>query len=161
MRWSVVQVKSQCEDLAIKNLEESGFRCFYPRLTLRKGLELEKRPMFPGYIFVEIDLLNMPVWRTINSHRGVYKMMMRASGCPGILPIGVAEEIIERGDLLQDFNDVVKLIRGQKILFTAGPLSGIHGTIQWTNKERVLLLVDLLGRETLVQSTINLISPVE
>ena len=160
MRWSVVQVKSQCEELAIKNLEESGFIGFYPRLTLQKGSKTEKRPMFPGYIFVEIDLLDMPKWRTINSHRGVYKMMMRASGCPGILPIGLVEAMIERGDLLATFNDVVKLVKGQRIKFTSGPLCGLNGIIQWTNKERIALLVDLLGREILVQSTTNLISPV-
>jgi transcriptional antiterminator RfaH len=161
MRWIAVQVKSHCEDLAIKNLEESGFTCFYPRLTLQRGSVVEKRPMFPGYIFVEIDLLDMPVWRTINSHRGVYKMMMYASGCPGMLPIGLVESMIARGDLLQDFNDVMKLVKGQKIRFTAGPLSGITGTIQWTQKQRVSLLIDLLGRETLVQSTTNLIALIE
>jgi transcription antitermination factor NusG len=160
MRWIVVQVKSQCEDLTVENLEESGFRCFYPRLTVQRGAKVEKRPMFPGYIFVEIDLLDMPKWRTIKSHRGAIKMLMLTSGCPGVLPTGLVEAMIERGDLLADFNDVVKLVKGQKIRFTAGPLSGIHGVIQWTNKERVSLLVDLLGRETLVQSTTNLVSPI-
>lgn len=161
MRWIVVQVKSQCEDLAIKNLEESGFTCFCPRLNFQKGLKVEKRPMFPGYIFVEIDLLDMPVWRTINSHRGAIRMLMLTSGCPGTLPIGFIEALIERGDVFKDFNEVVNFVKGQKIHFTAGPLSGISGIVQWTNKERVLLLVDLLGREILVQSTTNLIAPTE
>ena len=160
MHWTVAQVKSQCEDLAVKNLEESGFTCFYPRLTLQRCLTVEKRPMFPGYIFVEVDLCDMPMWRTIKSHRGVIKMLMRNSGCPGTLPAGLVEEMIVRGDLLHDFNDVIKLVKGQKIRFTAGPLSGIEGRVQWTNKERVALLIDLLGRETLVQSTTNLVSPI-
>lgn len=161
MRWIVVQVKSQCEDLAIKNLEESGFTCFCPRLNFQKGSKVEKRPMFPGYIFVEIDLLDMPVWRTINSHRGAIRMLMLTSGCPGVLPVGLVEDLISRGDVFTDFNQVVKLVRGQKIQFTAGPLSGISGIVQWTNREKVALLVDLLGRETLVQSTTNLIAPIE
>lgn len=160
MRWIVVQVKSQCEDLAIKNLEESGFRCFCPRLSYQRGSKVERKPMFAGYIFVEIDLLDMPKWRTIKSHRGAIKMLMLTSGCPGVLPEGFVEGLIEQGDVLQNFNEVVKLAKGQKIRFTAGALSGIEGRVQWTHKERVGLLVDLLGRETLVQSTTNLVSPI-
>lgn len=86
---------------------------------------------------------------------------MLASGCPGVLPVGFVEKLIQAGDLIQDFTEVVKLVKGQKILFTAGPLCGINGTVHWANKERVSLLVNLLGRETLVTTTANLIAPVE
>jgi transcriptional antiterminator RfaH len=161
MRWVVVQVKSKSEEAAIKNLKESGFNCFCPYLTTRRGTKINRRPMFTGYIFVEINLLDMPVWRTISSHRGVIKILMLTSGCPGTLPTGLVEGLIEQGDLLEDFNEVIKMTKGQKIRFTAGPLCGMNGIVHWTNRERIALLVDLLGLQTIVQSTTNLVTPIE
>lgn len=160
MHWIVVQVKPQQEEVAVKNLAESGFTCYCPQLTLRKGLKVVKQPMFTGYIFARIELEEMPVWRTINSHRGVLRMLMTSSGKPGLLPEGWVEELQTHEGEIKDFEQVVQLTRGQKIRFTAGPLNGIEGKVQWTNRERVGLLIDLLGRDTLVQSTINLVSPV-
>lgn len=159
MQWIVVQVKAQHEEVAIRNLEESGFRGFCPKLTLRKGTKSETIPMFRGYIFVEIEPENMPMWRTISSHRGVLKILMRSQGCPGYLPPGFVEKLMEQGTVLEDLNVLHQFVKGQKIKFTAGPLSGINGIVHSTNRERIALLVDLLGQDTVVQSTVHMVAP--
>lgn len=161
MQWIVVQVKSQHEEVAIRNLEESGFKCFGPKLTLRKGDKSETVPMFRGYIFVEIEPEDMPFWRTIASHRGVLKILMLASGRPGYLPAGFVQALMDQGNRVEDLNVLMEYTKGQKITFTAGPLSGIDGIVHTTNRERVSLLVDLLGQDTIVQSTVHMIAPAE
>ena len=161
MQWIVVQVKSQHEEVAVRNLEESGFTCYYPKLTLRSGQRSETIPMFRGYIFVEIEPGDMPFWRTIPSHRGVLRILMLASGRPGCLPIGFVPKLIEQGNIVQDMSPLIEYQKGVKIKFTAGPLSGITGVVHTTNRERVSLLVDLLGQDTIVQSTVHMIAPAE
>lgn len=160
MRWVVVQVKSQREDVAIKNLRETGFECYCPKLVKRTKRGDVQVPMFPGYIFAHVDLANMPLWRTIRSHQGVLKLLMQTCSDPGVLPLGWVEGLIERGPLVVDFEQIVNFTKGQKIRFTAGPLSGIEGKIHWTDKQRVALLIDLLGKDTIVYSTIQLIAPI-
>ncbi|MGD9671815.1 MAG: transcription termination/antitermination protein NusG, partial [Hyphomicrobiaceae bacterium] len=153
------QTKSGHEEVAVINLKESGFNVFCPHVQVRRARHHERRPMFLGYIFVEIDLLDVGKWRTIRSHRGVIKLLTFMSGCPAALPEGFVEALKGQGDLIQKFDDAVRFAKGQKILFTAGPLSGIEGRVQWTNKERISLLIDLLGRQRVVQTTTNFIAP--
>lgn len=160
MQWVVVQVKGQCEEQAVRNLEETGFTCHLPRLTLRKGIRTETKPMFKGYIFVQIEPEDMPLWRTINSHRGVIRILSNKSGKPKFLPVGLVEHMIELGDVVENITTLMEYHKGQKIRFTAGPLSGINGVVHWNNRERVALLVDLLGTDTIVQSTVHMIAPV-
>jgi transcription antitermination factor NusG len=159
MPWIVVQVKSQCEDYAIKNLEQSGFKCYCPKLTLQNDAKKIPVPMFRGYIFVEIDLANARAWKSISSHRGVYKMLGAASGMPALLPKGFVEALIDQGSFVEDLVKPVQYEKGQKIIFTVGPLSGISGIVHYSNKERVALLVELLGMHTIVQSTTRMIAP--
>lgn len=161
MQWIVVQVKSQHEEVAIRNLEESGFTCYCPKLTLRRGNKTETIPMFRGYVFVEIEPADMPFWRTIASHRGVLRILMLTSGRPGYLPLGFVQQLVEQGNVVQDMSPLIEYQKGVKIKFTAGPLSGITGIVHSTNKERVALLVDLLGQDTIVQSTVHMIAPAE
>jgi len=160
MKWVVVQVKSQKEAEAIKNLKESGFNGYCPQISLRKGTKMETIPMFRGYIFVEIEPSDMPFWRTISSHRGVHRILMQSSEKPATLPDGFVEQLIETGNLVEDDTSLIEYKKGTKIKFTAGPLYGIHGIVHWSNKQRVTLLVDLLGTDTIVQSTVHIIAPV-
>jgi transcriptional antiterminator RfaH len=159
MRWIVVQVKSQHEERAVRNLEETGFRCFFPKLLLQKGDKLEKRPMFVGYIFVEIEPEDMPMWRTIKHHRGVIQILGSKSGNPAYLPSGFVERMIESGDVVEDQGPSIKYAKGQKIKFTSGPFLGITGIVHWNNNQQVALLVDILGTNTIVQTSVHIISP--
>lgn len=160
MRWVVAMVKSQQEDLALKNLRESGFECYLPQLTLRKGTKTTLIPMFRGYLFVHVNPLDMPVWRTIGSHRGVIKLIMRTDSSPAFLPDMFVPLLMEQGIREENTEQVVEYKKGEKIKFTTGPLYGIHGIVHWSNKQRVTLLVDLLGTDTIVQSTVHMIAPV-
>src|SRR3989442_11773906 len=54
-RWYVVRSKARKEDYAVQQLERRGVRVFLPRI-LEWGRD-EVAPLFPGYLFVCIALL--------------------------------------------------------------------------------------------------------
>ena len=73
-RWFVARVLAHQENWAQFNLHRLGFRNFLPRLrrTVRHARKLRDtlQPLFPGYIFVIIDL-SKHRWRSINGTFGV------------------------------------------------------------------------------------------
>src|SRR5436853_7500456 len=54
-RWYVVRSKARKEDYAVQQLERRGVRVFLPRILEWGGDEVA--PLFPGYLFVCIALL--------------------------------------------------------------------------------------------------------
>src|SRR6478672_7839706 len=89
-RWFVVRVLSHQENRAQFNLQRLGFRNFVPRLrrTVRHARRLQEtlKPLFPGYIFIIIDLSKQR-WRTVNGTFGVASLIMGAEQ-PKAVPLG-------------------------------------------------------------------------
>ena len=73
-RWFVARVLAHQENRAQFNLDRLGFRSFLPRLrrTVRHARKVRDTltPLFPGYIFVIIDLSKQR-WHSINGMFGV------------------------------------------------------------------------------------------
>src|SRR3546814_4907858 len=68
-RWYVAQTQAQGEERARLNLERQGFRTYLPRYRRERRharrRDVVQAPLFPGYIFIELDLEQSP-WRSIN-----------------------------------------------------------------------------------------------
>ena len=81
-RWFVARVLAHQENRAQFNLHRLGFRSFLPRLrrTIRHARKLRDtlNPLFPGYIFIVIDLSKQR-WRSINGTFGVASLIMGRS----------------------------------------------------------------------------------
>ena len=77
-RWYVAHTKPGAERLAEGNLERQGFHAYLPRARLRKrgarGASTVTVPLFPRYIFIQLDLENAP-WRAVNSTYGISKLV--------------------------------------------------------------------------------------
>src|SRR5258706_16252721 len=76
-RWYAVNCLSNREFLASSQLRNQGFRTFLPRrLTTRRHarkFDTVMRPLFPGYLFVQLDL-SRDRWRSINGTLGVVRL---------------------------------------------------------------------------------------
>ena len=90
-RWFVARVLAHQENRAQFNLQRLGFRSFVPRLrrTVRHARKLRDtlKPLFPGYIFIVIDLSKhrlaqhqWNVWRRLVGH-GRRPAHAGATGC--------------------------------------------------------------------------------
>src|SRR6516164_3214575 len=95
-RWFVARVLPHQENRAQFNLNRLGFRSFLPRLrrTVRHARRLRDtlQPLFPGYIFIVIDLSKQR-WRSIHGTFGVASLIMGAEQ-PVPVPPGVVEGLV-------------------------------------------------------------------
>ena len=150
--WYVIYTKSRHEAKVEKALQLVGLNVFLPRVTTlsrrRDRKLLISVPLFPGYLFVRIPLLDRMA--VLTTYGVVYFV------CDGSAPLPVPEENI---DSIQAFlTQGVKcdphpyLNVGNRVRITEGPLSGIEG-ILIRKKKRTLLVVsvDLIQRSVSVE----------
>lgn len=152
--WFVAQTQPQSEMKAGANLIRQGFEIYLPcyRKTVRhaRRITVVKAPLFPNYIFVKIDIEKQH-WRAINSTIGVSRLVGH-DGSPAALSTGVVESLKKREGADGLFvcpsarfraGDAVKVLRGV--------LDSCQGIFEArTDKERVTILLDMLGRKVRV-----------
>ncbi|MEQ8440645.1 MAG: transcription/translation regulatory transformer protein RfaH [Roseitalea porphyridii] len=155
-RWFAVFCKTGQERLAEGNLLNQGFTTYLPRLALRKrsgGKNVAVTvPMFPGYLFVQVDLERTP-WRAINSTFGVRRIVSFGER-PAPLPEGAIEEIRAREDAdgIIRLPKVAPFQKGETVEFADGPMSDVKAMFTVpSGTERVIVLMNLLGRQVPVR----------
>lgn len=157
-RWYVAHTLVHAEERARINLEQQGFRTYLPRYRRERRHarrhDVVRAPLFPGYIFVQLDLDNAP-WRSINGTFGVSYLVCQGSR-PAPVPDGVVEEIAAREN--DDGLIVLKPRRfreGETLRIVSGALADCLGFFEkMADRDRVVLLLDLLGRKVRVQAPI-------
>jgi transcription antitermination factor NusG len=152
-RWFVAQTLCHREKLASIHLGAQGFRTFLPRFkkTVRHARSLREviAPLFPGYIFVEIDP-GRDRWRSINGTFGVMRLVS-AHHCPIPVPAGVVENLLARVDELGLMRFDRDLKPGQPVRVVAGPFTQLFGVLQRLDaKGRVEVLLNIMGRQAAV-----------
>lgn len=161
-RWYVAQTQPRAEERARVNLERQGFTTYLPRY--RRAVNHARRrstvfaPLFPGYIFVHLDLLGAP-WRAINGTFGVSHIVCHAD-IPAPLPDGIVQVIRERED---DDGCVIvnppSFRTGQSVRIVSGALADCLGLFErMADRDRVILLLDLLGRRVRVEAPLQAVA---
>ena len=152
------------ESRAQFNLLRLGFRSFVPRLrrTVRHARRLRDtlQPLFPGYIFIIIDL-SKHRWRSINGTFGVASLIMGAEQ-PMPVPPGVIEALVvsceSRGVVRLD--DGLEI--GQKVRILSGPLAEtICRLADLDDRGRVRVLLEIMGMEVAAQLDRSAIGPAD
>ena len=153
-RWFVARVLAHQENRAQLNLHRLGFRSFMPRLrrTVRHARKLRDtlQPLFPGYIFVVIDL-SKHRWRSINGTFGVASLIMGADQ-PMPVPPHVIEALVasceSRGVVRVD--DSLEI--GQKVRILSGPFAEtLCRLAHLDDRGRVRVLLEIMGMEVAAQ----------
>ena len=155
VRWYVAQTQPHAEAKAAAHLCRQGFDVYLPRYLKRRRharrIETVAAPLFPGYIFVEIDVA-VQRWRVVQSTIGVSRLV-----CNGDWPAALADDVIEGLKRQQDASGFVKLERGSqfkpgdKVRVVDGVFATCLGLFEGTpDRERVAILLDLLGRSVRV-----------
>jgi transcriptional antiterminator RfaH len=157
--WYVAQTQVRSEERARINLERQGFRTYLPRYRRERRharrRDVVQAPLFPGYIFVRLDLESAP-WRSINGTFGVSRLVCHGD-LPAALPKGVVEEIAAREN--EDGLIVLKprpFRKGEALRIMSGALADCLGFFErMADHDRVILLLDLLGRKVRVQAPLE------
>jgi transcription antitermination factor NusG len=153
-RWFVARVLAHQETRAQFNLQRLGFRSFAPRLrrTVRHARTLREtlRPIFPGYIFVIIDL-SKHRWRSVNGTFGIASLIMGAEQ-PMPVPTGVVETLVascENGAAIR-LDDGLAV--GQTVRILSGPFAEVLCRLaHLDDRGRARVLLEIMGMEVATQ----------
>jgi transcription antitermination factor NusG len=147
-RWFVARTLSYRENCAQFNVNRLGFRTFFPRVrrTVRHARKMRNvlAPLFPGYLFVILDL-SRDRWRSINGSIGVASLVMGADK-PMPVPPGVIEALIAT----REDSETVRLDQGlevgQKVRILSGPFAHALCRLEHLDdRGRVCVLLEIMG----------------
>ncbi len=153
--WYVVQTHPHAEAKAAAHLERQGFSTYLPRYLKRRRharrIEIVPVPLFPSYLFVTIDMLRQR-WRSIQSTIGVSRLVCSGEE-PAVLPAAVLDELQSRHDdagfVQLDLRP--KFTPGDNVRIVEGAFAQCFGLYEgMADRERVAILLDLLGRKVRV-----------
>ncbi len=155
LRWHVAQVNAGL-DLTVKRslkregFEEDGREVFSPSYRLaRKLFGRDRGEVFPGYVFLKLDLDDAFVWQKARRIRGITRLLP-GDGMPGPLPEGFVEEMIRltgegHFDPKTAEELAAKYVCGQEIFISSGPFTGFSGEFVKYRKGSLSILLALLG----------------
>ena len=141
-RWFVAHTHPHAEAKAMAHLDRQGFEIYFPR-----------------YLFVAIDL-NVQRWRSICSTVGVSRLVCNGED-PTPVPMGIVEALRNR----EDAGGFIKLDcrprfrAGDKVRVLDGAFSSCLGLFEgMAERERIAILLDLLGRKVRVVLDADLVA---
>jgi transcriptional antiterminator RfaH len=153
--WYVVQTHVHTESKAAAHLLRQGYSIYLPRYLKRRRharrVDTVAAPLFPRYLFVAIDRMTQR-WRSIQSTVGVTRLV-----CNGDAPAMVAHAVVdelrgredERGFIRLDLRP--RFAPGDKVRVVDGVFGACFGLFEgMADRERVAILLDLLGRKVRV-----------
>ena len=151
--WYLVYSKPKQERAAAGGLAEQGFAVYLPMLRSRRrraaGMTVVEEPLFPRYMFIQPKGAEQSL-SSAGFTAGVASLVRFGAELQTV-PTTVVSAIKEREDPETGFHklEVPKLKPGDRVSINAGPFQGIEAVFEAkTGKDRVILLLDLLGRQT-------------
>lgn len=162
-RWIAVNTHPHREQFAIENLERQDFVAYCPLIRKRirhaRRVHDAKRPLFPGYVFVEITN-GLDRWRPITSTYGVRSIVMCGERLSFIDAGFVASLKVREVDGLI-VRPTKRFCIGQSVRMAGGPFDGLVAEIiEMDEKERLVVLLDLLNRPVRVRLEASSVSEI-
>ena len=147
--WFAAQTLSGKEALATSHLDRQGFETACPQLwrtvTHARKTRRVLRPIFPGYVFVNVDMRRMR-WRAIDSTIGVARLV-RFGDRPAALPAGMVENFIAQTSDDGGIEFEERLAVGDNIRVMSGAFEDWVGKIvSLPDSDRVKVLLGMMTR---------------
>ncbi len=164
MRWCVLCTKSNHEKQAEQNIRRMGVECFLPLLqeqkTIRRRVGTVITPLFPGYLFVRINLSEH--YRAVSYTRGVRKIV-EFGATPVEVDIAMIDAIKSRMASLQVYilEKPKELSSGQLVQIKDGPFVGLEAVFmrEMPGHQRAMVLLRTLALQARVVLEINQLTP--
>lgn len=151
--WVLVYTKAKQEVRANQNLSKQGFKTFLPLIseTNKNNNTKSLVPIFPRYIFVEINLKTSN-WSTIRSSYGVSKIVMFGDGFT-IVPekiINLIKSKLNKKGISKENISQVDYKSGDSLTIKEGWFAGIEAIfLAKKSNDRVRLLLNLLNTKVI------------
>jgi transcriptional antiterminator RfaH len=158
--WFILQFKANSHHQAIKNLNQQGFETFIPlhETTSRKASRFKNntQPLFPGYMFIKFDKTESK-WHKINNTYGVLRLVTFNSILKSISTTFM-NNMIEQYEVSGKLLAVKKLKKGDQVKILKGPFASFIAKIEeYEADQRIWILMDLMGRQTKIQTSLNVL----
>ena len=147
------------ERLAEENLKRQGYETYLPlvqQTRRRNGKNIKvTESFFPRYLFIYLDD-KTDNWAPIRSTLGV-SHLIRFGGEAVVVPMRLIYELKQNENEcgFQQYHDN-DLMLGDNITVIGGPFAGQQGIYQHKKgTERVAILLDIVGKNTLVTLNVN------
>ena len=143
LQWYLVRTKPRDEERVIRYLRFAEYPYLFPTYwkTSFAGRKREKKPLFPGYLFVSLILKE--AYHNIRYTRGVSGFVRFGS-----MPVSVPREIVENlkekmredGSVSMHSNPLPK---GTPVMIMEGPFKGFEGVFEESlnDGQRVAILL--------------------
>jgi transcriptional antiterminator RfaH len=162
-RWFVAHTQPNAEAKAAAHLDRQGFQVYLPRYLKRRRharrIEIVGAPLFPRYVFVAVDLVAQR-WRSIYSTVGVARLVGNGDD-PAAVPDAVVAALKSREDArgFIPLDSRPGFRPGEKVRVLDGAFSSCLGLFEgMAERERIAILLDLLGRKVRVVLDADLVT---
>ncbi|HHY85720.1 MAG TPA: transcriptional activator RfaH [Verrucomicrobia bacterium] len=152
--WYCARTKPKHEHIAAANLvRQLGIEVFNPRLRLervtRRGLVRSVEPLFPCYVFARCRAIDLDAIRYVS---GISSLVHFGDRVPNV-PDTVIDELRECFDEEEPLPVEDRLFPGAEVTIAEGAFLGSRAIVLRTlpARQRVQILLDILGRPTLVE----------
>lgn len=154
-RWYLAYTKPRQEQIAQVNLEQQAFEAYLPLYKKFKKTEqgpvAQFEPMFPRYILFRPSKPEQSI-SVVRSTKGIATVVRF-----GFEPAMLHDELVQCiRQIEQDRNhatlqELSNLKPGQTVRLKHTALGGVEGLIQSVSSKRVAVLLEILGRPTVIQ----------
>jgi len=159
--WYVVYTKPQKELQVVGLLEEKQLPVFLPEVYQKFRGKVQLRPLFPRYLFVQLDLKKMEAG-VVKYTPGVLKVVSNEDE-----PLPLRQEVIEAiREEVNRLNEMGGLPsehfeEGEIVRLRSGPLAGMEAVFvkHLGPEERAVVLLRFLGQENQVEIDLSEIEP--
>ena len=161
--WYAVNTKARQEFAAREHLERQAYRTHLPLVStprrLRRRWQTRTMPLFPGYLFVELDTASQST-APIRSTRGVVGLVRFGNELPPV-PSGLVEALMRSQPEDDQPLDLAQLFRvGEQVAIVDGPFRGLKAIVDAQgSQDRIHVLLDLLGQSNRVTLPSHQVAP--
>ena len=164
-QWYLVYCKPRQETTARRNLERQGYLTYLPRIRQtrhRAGRRVSIiAPMFPRYLFIRLST-ETHNWGPIRSTLGVVSIVKFGQAAAAVPDRLV--EALRQGDDMEGIQVLPpeQYGPGTRVRIVEGGFAGYEGIfLARSGRDRVTVLLNVLGRETPTQVSPGAISPAD
>jgi len=151
-KWYAVMAKPRQERTATSFLEQAGIETYYPEIndcfSVRGRRCVRRAGLFPGYFFARFD--HDKQYRTVSYSRGVRKIVTFGQVSAEVESCVLDD--IRRGLKRKDIIPIPRLMHGEVVRISHGPLTGVEGVFDscLSGRERVVVLLRALSYQSRV-----------
>jgi transcriptional antiterminator RfaH len=162
--WYVIRSKPRAESIAQAQLERQGFRAYFPRVlqpTRVRGRWMDRiEPLFPRYLFLHLVSGGRSL-APVRSTVGVSEIV-RFGAEYATVPNRIVQQLMNQADTETGVHELRQPLftRGTHVRIAEGPFNGLEGIFECQEgEERVLILLEVLGRQTRVSLSVDQVVP--